>query len=61
MNLIPLQQKQSSDDWQDGVRWENRLRKIEERLDNQERLMWWIIVGYVSSIILLGAILLFHH
>jgi hypothetical protein len=64
MTFIPnneFKQRQSSEEWQDGVRLENRLRKIEGDLADLGRLTGWVIVGYVSGIVILAAIFLFKH
>ena len=58
MNLV---EKQSSDDWQNGVRLENRLRKIEEDLADLGRLVGWIVTGCVCGVVVLVAVLLFKH
>jgi hypothetical protein len=64
MTLLPSEfsrSRQSSDEWQEGVRWENRVKKLESKIENLERLMWWTILGYITGIIAMAAVLLFHH
>ena len=60
MNLIPTR-KQSSDEWQEGVREENRFRKVEKDIEDLKRLFNWMVIGYVSGIFVLAAIFLFKH
>ena len=64
MTFIPnneFRPRQSSEEWQEGVRWENRIKKLESKIENLERLMWWTILGYITGIIAMAAVLLFHH
>ena len=55
-----FQQHQTSDDWQNGVRWENRFKKMEEKNKELENRIWWFYV-LVGAIGLLTAASFFHH
>jgi len=52
--------RQTSDDWQDGVRLENRLRNLERDVRDVERRVWWLVV-YVSVVLLLVIATFAHH
>ncbi len=50
-----FQQRQSSEEWQEGVRLENRLRRIEGDAREVERQIWWIYVCLVGvSLLIIG-------
>jgi hypothetical protein len=44
MTLYSTSERQSSDSWQEGVRLENRLRRVEEKIEDLERRIWWFYV-----------------
>ena len=47
-----MQQHQSSEEWQEGVRLENRLRKIEEDNKELKRQVYWIYVALAGVALL---------
>ena len=59
MNLIPVR-KQSSEEWQEGVREENRFRKLELKIEELEQRIWWFYI-LVAGIIVLVVGLMFRH
>lgn len=54
-------ERQSSGDWQDGVRLENRLRKLEGNDEDLERRIWWLYVLLTGMAILVIGVFSIHH
>ena len=52
--------RQSSDDWQEGVRLENRLRKIEGDVEELNRRIWWYYVSLGALGLLIIGLFLKH-
>lgn len=52
--LHVVKERQSSEDWQDGVRLENRLRKIESDLSELSARVWWfyLFLGGLSLLVI---------
>ena len=55
-----MQQKQSPEDWQEGVRWEIRVRKIEDDLLELKRKVYWFYVALIAVGVLMIASFLHH-
>ena len=49
-----MREKQSSEEWQAGVREENRLRKIESDLSELSARVWWfyLFLGGLSLLVI---------
>ena len=52
--------RQSSEDWQENVRLENRLRHLERETEDLERKLWWMTVGFCSGMFVILVILMAH-
>ena len=51
-------ERQSSDDWQNGVRWENRVKKIENDIEDIRRSIWWLYIVMISmGLLIIGSFL----
>jgi hypothetical protein len=45
MSSYNFHERQSSNDWQEGVRFENRMRKIERDIEELQQRVWWYYVS----------------
>jgi hypothetical protein len=44
MITLAPQQRQSSEEWQEGVRWENRFKKMEDDIEELKQRVWWFYI-----------------
>ena len=57
---LHMAEKQSSESWQEGVRWENRMRVVERDIEDIKSRIWWFYILVIGIGILAIGTLVFH-
>jgi len=55
MSSYNFHERQSSNEWQEGVRFENRMRKIEREIEDlQRRVNWFYVTLGAIGLLVIG-------